>query len=354
MRVEVRAAYVSGSQWTRQGRTGSHRYVSFEAEVPFAAEEDAPVVLALQAGGFAEEYRAYGGRLFGNPARRFVERADQPPLLTAIPRASERDDDPLPESPEDAAAGGADRDFAVRVARGLSDGALTLLCRDQEGVLVDLRPLAEPLIAVIPPGYAARSRLLLPAYGANKLPGLRPVLNFDPSTTMKDDPDFLALLREDRIFLVDEMAEATDRAREYGDRVNNGAGRIEVRDASCLTLDLSTMALRLTAREAVGAIRRRRVTPEVAVARSTLAAVVADKGANAAAICPHARSFLTAFRAGREMLKLSEGERLAPFLDRLNRAHERAQKRMAANRIPDRDMRALAPEDDLALGRLSL
>lgn len=51
-------------------------------------------------------------------------------------------------------------------------------------------------------------------------------------------------------------------------------------------------------------------------------------------------------------MQAAEPQEVAPFLDRLRRAHDRAQIRMAANRIPDRDPRELSRDEDADLGRL--
>jgi hypothetical protein len=93
---------------------------------------------------------------------------------------------------------------------------------------------------------------------------------------------------------------------------------------------------------------------ELAVARLSLGAAVDDPAANAAAICPHVRSFLAAFGATPELHVLGLDPQIVPHLERLDRAHARAQRRMAASRIPDRDPREMAPEEDIAIGRLRI
>jgi hypothetical protein len=57
---------------------------------------------------------------------------------------------------------------------------------------------------------------------------------------------------------------------------------------------------------------------ELAVARLSLGAAVDDPAANAAAICPHVRSFLAAFGATPELHALGLDPQIVPHLERLD------------------------------------
>ena len=322
-----------------------HRYATFEEQVMVTSDAESPVALRVEWRGAPLEYRWHGGRLYRNRGDRLRVRGGRL-VMRFDPHGNEWGQ--REETPEDIAAAGPVRDASIAAARSWASTALIVMEFERRQVSC-LRREDEPLLVVIPPGEAKRSTLVS-ASKVNKLPGIKVILR--PGGVELSD-DFLAALREDRLFRIDETEDAQARAMEFGERIHRGRERFELRDPSCLLTDLSAMAMRLTGLEAIAGLGGQVLAPEVETARAALLSVVDDAVANAAAMCPPTRSLLASFRSSREALRLSQDEAVAPLLDRLQRAHDRAQKRMAACRIPDHDPRAMAPEDDIAIGRLA-
>lgn len=123
-----------------------------------------------------------------------------------------------------------------------------LIGQNGDGVLSAWSPTLEPVIVVSPPGDKSFMR------HGNKVPVIHIILC--PPSDYDREVLFKALC-EDRVFRLDEEADARQRAREFGERIYSSF-RFEVRDASCFSIELSSMALRFTASEAIGGSPRLR------------------------------------------------------------------------------------------------
>lgn len=337
MLVEVRVVYTVPETHHLPGIGDKHvRYACFEVELPEATDEIAPVSIFSERGA---AYRNFDGKLY----RRRGELITDPgsaPVLYFNPFASALW--AIPETPRDAEFCAAER---ARLLDGAKRWVETKIVRPEGEDVLLLGPTIEPIMVVVPPGDRSDAPWVDPDK-PTKVPCLRIAI----ADTTASHPAYKALLREDRWFALDELDDAVERAAKFGPRVHRGR-QFEVRDRSCFMIEPSTLALRLTAGEAIGAVGKLK-TPEVTAASLSLSAVVADKDANAATFCPHVRHFLAAFGESEQAHAFSMTPKVAPFLDRLRRAHDRAQIRMAANRIPDRDPRELSRDEDAALGRL--
>lgn len=314
--------------------------------MPLITEADAPLAIVVTPpDGSRVRYWNHGGKLVGWTGE-VLGRPDGDTPLMKFSAIGDVWDKVILENRQDAAASAKDWRTAISAAKRWA--GLHAIMRDDDGDLLCLRSTVEPALVVSPPLDASNGPWTNPRRW-NTILCVR--VDYHPDRTGTLDI-YEGLLREDRWFSIDEMDAAAERAREYEKKISKAQTRFEVRDRSCFVVEPSVLALRLTAREAIEAAWIE--APELAAAKNDLAAVVDDPGANAAAICPHARRFLACFGASQDTLEFSRLAEVAPYLERLQRAHDRAQLRMAANLISDRDPRVLAEEDDLVLGRLGM
>jgi hypothetical protein len=374
MLVEIRTPYEVNEYrerpWTRGHRHADNftkmRHARIIRDVAFVSDEIAPTAYRIKRSGDQPlEVRWFRGALVSLLGAGFLPSdfsdGDMPLMVTERARHASSNSWNAPlESEADVSVGGQDRLDAITDAEVWAAAMLIGPDLGRRGFVDPLRPfrtfvpVGDEMIVVVPPGhlldgFAGISGLW--RIGKERPKKIPMLLTFSVFEDRLSDPLFLALLREDRLFRIDEHADAKLRARDFGSRLTDRCSEFEILDASLLCLEPSTMALRLTAREAIEASAGLD-NDDLTVAKSILRRVVDDPQANAATFCAPVRSFLAAFHATSRLLVASKEADLAQALDFLERAYARAQHRMAEGRIPDADSRDLAPQDDLALSRL--
>jgi hypothetical protein len=344
MLVEVRALYVNKEHWYVLPQ-GGMRFASIELDVPHVTTMP-PLAFDVVAGDARVDYRSHEERLYRHHIGHLQLRGGGLPVLAFTGQWHDGWRWAKPEGAADLAEPSRYRKEAIEAATAWAARALIV----DDGVeAICLRPAPEPLIVVVPPGDTSKAPWIDP-HRPTKVATLRTIYRNDAESV---DEAFHAALCEDRLFRVDESAEALARAKEFDVRVSRGRNRYEIGDGRWAGVDLSGTALRLAGRDAIRMLGDD-ADPETSIAGRTLAVAIDDPDANAAALCPHVRGLLASFASSPRMLRLSQEGDLAVGLDRLRRTHDRAQKRMAAGRIPDHDPRALAPADDAAMERFGL
>lgn len=350
MLVECRVAYPVPEEIRRDNLLIDHRvrYAKIPIEMPLITEQEAPVALVVtRPDGRTVEYRNHQGILKTWSGEILIEEPDaaDPIMLFSI-AIGNIFAHALPETRNEAEACRKERGEMIEGARRWA--SMYSVIRDEDGDLLCLRRATEPIIVVSPPHDSSNGPWTNPDH-LNTVPCLK--VDYHPDREGTIDV-YQELLRHDRWFAIDELDDAALRAKEFGKKLSRGRTKFDVRDRSCFVLEPSVLALRLTAREAIKAAKTSDQT--IGQAKSALLDVIDDQDANAAAICPRARHFLASFGSSTETLSLSSSPKIAPCLERLQRAYDRAQRRMASNLIPAEDARRLDDEDDAALGRFGM
>jgi hypothetical protein len=364
----------------------AHRYTRVPVEIPEIAAAEAPVALIHhfqpQIMGnlrYPIPYRLYDGRCRANTevsAEDFKAFNSRPPAaIHRSPGISEYFDRPCAGDYGYVAVGGYEgawlreakteqADHAGREVVESERSAARRLCRILEHQLVVIegaiwRYRSPPELIVLPPSGAKDGGKAARIHPTVSHPFTEHRL-FRPVPTHQE---MEAARIDDRLFRLDEEADAKARAAEYGAKLYM-PDRFEILDPAALSHDPSKAAL-----EAVGKALLDATdpgddpafsNPDFAAARQRLHEVVRNDDVvfqvlhiNAAAIVPELRSFLAAFGADELVAAAAEKPKLAALVAAGHRVHERTQKRMASGITYAVSSRQLDRPDDEALGGLA-